>query len=147
MIEASLPSPNVGARGYHLRRIAAAVISQLEVTAISYPNGVSPSAAEVKAFFDACSAAAATTGKAIPAMTVTPASASIAVAGTQQLTVNKGGSSGALTYVSSNPAVATVNSSGLVTGVAAGSATITVNMAEGSAHKAASKAAAITVTA
>lgn len=147
MIESNLPSPNVGSRGYHLRRVAANVISQLEVTAQGYPNGASPSAAEVKAFFDACSAAAATAGKANPVMTLTPATASIAVAGTQQLTVGKGGSSGAVTYSSSDTAVATVNGSGLVTGVAAGTAVITANMAEGTAHKAATKSATITVTA
>jgi len=56
MQEASLPSPDIGAKGYHLRRMAANVISQLEVVAMSYPNGAAPGASKVVAFFDACSA-------------------------------------------------------------------------------------------
>jgi len=67
----------------------------------------------------------------VAAVTVSPASATIAVGGTRQLSaVTKDSAGGTLTgrvvtWSSSSTAVATVNSSGLVTGVAAGSATIT----------------------
>jgi uncharacterized protein YjdB len=65
-------------------------------------------------------------------MAVSPATASIAVAGTQQLTATVTYSdastddlSASTTWVSSDETVATVDASGLVTGVAAGTATIT----------------------
>lgn len=59
MQEATLPSPQIGARGFHLRRVAVSAISQLEIVARNYPNGKHPDAAALKAFFDACSAAIA----------------------------------------------------------------------------------------
>lgn len=61
-------------------------------------------------------------------ISVAPATVTIAVAGTQQLTVTPTPpeASTSSIYVSSNPAVATVSSSGLVTGVSEGSATITI---------------------
>jgi len=62
MQEASLPSPDIGAKGYHLRRMAANVISQLEVVAMSYPNGAAPGASKVVAFFNACSAKVSNNG-------------------------------------------------------------------------------------
>ena len=140
MNEASLPSPDTGANGYHLRRIAAKAISAMEVVAVSYPAGAHPGATALKAFFDACSAAVATVGKAIPVMTIdtTGSVTEIAVGATNQLTVGKGGSSGTVSYVSSDTDVATVNGSGLITAVAEGTFTITANMTEGAAHKAAS---------
>lgn len=65
-------------------------------------------------------------------ITVTPPTASLDVsdANTQQLTVVVGptGAPQLVNYVSSNPAIATVNSSGLVTPVSAGSATIVVSV-------------------
>jgi len=62
MQEASLPSPDIGAKGYHLRRMAANVISQLEIVAMSYPNGAAPGASKVVAFFNACSAKVTSNG-------------------------------------------------------------------------------------
>jgi len=60
MKEATLPSPGPGSKSMHLRRIAANSISQLEMIAPKYPTGKHPDAPKLKAFFDACSAAAAT---------------------------------------------------------------------------------------
>jgi len=145
MQEASLPSPRIGAKGHHLRRIAANAISHLEVTAMSYPDGAAPSATAVADFFTACLAAAQTAGKPNPVLTLTPQTSTGAVASTQQLTLGKGGSTGAATYSSSNPAVATVNASGLVTRVAVGSATITATVAEATGFKARSITATVTV--
>ena len=64
---------------------------------------------------------------AVTSVTVDPATASINVGGTEQLsaTVAPGGASQAVTWHSSDLLVATVNSAGLVTGVGAGTATIT----------------------
>jgi hypothetical protein len=64
MIETSLPSPNIGGKGHHLRRIAAQAISYIEMNAPNYTGAVGvagrhPSADELKAFFDACSTAVA----------------------------------------------------------------------------------------
>src|SRR2546425_4885011 len=67
---------------------------------------------------------------AVASVTVSPASASLAVAATQQLSATLKDAIGtiltdrAVTWTSSNPAAATVSASGLVTALAAGSATI-----------------------
>src|SRR5437773_150818 len=82
----------------------------------------------------------------VVAVTVNPASASLTVSATAQLTATPKDSNGtalsgrAVTWASNNPAVATVSPSGLVTGAAAGSATITAT-SEGK-----SGSATITVT-
>lgn len=65
----------------------------------------------------------------VTSINMLPATATIAVAGTQQLTSTVAPVSAwnkALTYTSSAPAVATVSATGLVTGVTSGTATITV---------------------
>ena len=130
MKESALPTPGVGSKSQHLRRIATSVISSLEVTAPKYTNGSHPSATALKAFFDACSAAANEISKINPAMTFTATTNLIAVAGTTATTVGKGGSAGTVTFTSSDPTVATVNSTtGLVTGVAKGKTIITATMA------------------
>jgi hypothetical protein len=59
MIETTLPSPNIGAKGHALRRACARVISDMEISAPNYTSGKHPSADELKAFFDACSTAVA----------------------------------------------------------------------------------------
>lgn len=82
----------------------------------------------------------------VESVTIAPTSASIAVAATQQLTptvLPANATVKTVTYVSSNPAVATVNGSGLVTGVSAGTANITVTTTNG----AKTAVSAITVTA
>jgi uncharacterized protein YjdB len=67
----------------------------------------------------------------VAGVTVNPASASLTVSATAQLTATPKDSNGAalsgraVTWASNNPAVATVSATGLVKGVAAGSATIT----------------------
>jgi endoglucanase len=67
-------------------------------------------------------------------VSVSPASASILVNGTVQLssTVLPSNANQAVTWSSGNTAIATVSSTGLVTGIAEGSATITVTTADGS---------------
>ena len=72
---------------------------------------------------------------AVTGVTVAPATASIAVGSTQQLNATVAPSNAtnqAVTYTSSDEAVATVNSSGLVTAVGEGAATITATTADGS---------------
>ncbi|UVB02979.1 hypothetical protein IVIADoCa2_2 [Xanthomonas phage vB_Xar_IVIA-DoCa2] len=66
-------------------------------------------------------------GNPATSLTLAPATASVAVGATTQLTatVVPADADGTTTYVSSDPGVATVSASGLVTGVAEGSATIT----------------------
>lgn len=113
--------------------------------ALGYPNGAAPDASYLAAFFTAAAAAATTAGKALPVLTMTPTSSSGAVATTQQLTLGKGGSTGAATYASSAPAIATVNASGLVTRVAVGTAIITATVAEDSTYKSRAIASTIVV--
>jgi hypothetical protein len=54
MRESDLPSPNIGGKGYHLRRIAAAAIGQIEANAPAFVDGKHPAASELRAFFSAC---------------------------------------------------------------------------------------------
>ena len=85
----------------------------------------------------------------ISSLAVTPATASVAVAATQQLTATAtllDGTTtevvtGATEWTTSNAAIATVNAAGLITAVAAGSATIT------GAYRGKTDTTAVTVTA
>jgi uncharacterized protein YjdB len=66
----------------------------------------------------------------VTAISVTPATVPLAVAGTQQLTTAftpANGTNQGLNYSSSDPTKASVSASGLVTGVAPGTATITIS--------------------
>lgn len=82
----------------------------------------------------------------VSSVSVTPTTASIAVAATRQLAASAlpSGAAQNVTWSSSAPSIATVNSSGLVTGVAAGSAVITATSVSDPTKTATS---AITVTA
>jgi uncharacterized protein YjdB len=90
-------------------------------------------------------------GPVLTSVTVTPNSAGITTGATQQLSAapedqNSAAFTGAaIAWSSSNTAVATVGSSGLVTGVAAGSATITATATSGTTSV--TGTSAITVTA
>lgn len=70
----------------------------------------------------------------VTGVTLTPATATISVGNTQQLTATvapTNATNKVVSWASSNTAVATVNASGLVTGVASGTATITVTTQDG----------------
>lgn len=54
MREASLPSPGTGKTGYHLRRVAAKAISDLQKIAPKYVGGTHPAATNLRKFFSAC---------------------------------------------------------------------------------------------
>lgn len=148
MKEASLPSPGVGSKSMHLRRVAANVISQLQVSASKYANGSHPSSTGLAAFFTACAAAATETGLQTPVLVFGGAGGvtTIAGTGTNQTTLTKGGSAGAASYASATPAVATVNGTGLVQGVAAGTTVITVTVAANGIYRANTKSLIFTVT-
>lgn len=53
MREFDLPSPNIGGKGHHLRRIAAQAISYIQVNAPAF-GGTHPHASDLRAFFSAC---------------------------------------------------------------------------------------------
>ena len=83
---------------------------------------------------------------AVTGVSVSPASASITINGTQQLSAivaPSNASNQSVTWSSSDRSIATVSSNGLVTGISAGAATITVTTNDGSK----TATAAITVTA
>ncbi|WP_259536555.1 Ig-like domain-containing protein [Pseudomonas sp. HD6515] len=82
----------------------------------------------------------------VTSIAVTPATASVAVGATRQLTASAlpSGAAQSVTWSSSAPSIATVNSSGLVTAVAVGSAVITATSVSDPTKTATS---AITVTA
>ena len=127
-----------------LRRVAAKLLNELASAAPSNPTAYA-NAAKLVTFFNACAAAATAIGKPYPAVTLSPQGTKGPIGSTQQLTFTKGGSSGAVSWKSSNPAVATVNASGLVTRVSVGWSLITARVAEGTAHKARDLAASVTV--
>jgi len=91
-------------------------------------------------------ATTATSNIAVTGVSMSPTTASIAVAATQQLTATiapTNATNKSVNWSSSNTAIATVSTSGLVTGVAAGTATITVTTVDGSK----TATCAVTVTA
>ncbi len=102
------------------------------VNASGLATAVSAGSASIIATSEGKSDTSVVTVSVVPvaSITVTPASATIAVAGTQQFTATTRDSAGAvltgrvITWVSTAPAVATVNASGRATGVSAGSASI-----------------------
>ncbi len=74
------------------------------------------------------------TGVAVTSVSLSPSSASLNAGGTQQLTptvLPANATNKSVTYSSNNTAVATVNSSGLITAVANGTAAITVSTVDG----------------
>ncbi len=107
--------------------------------AIAMVNGsglvtpMTPGAAMITATSEAASGTAAVTVATVPvaSVTVTPASASVLVGATVQLSATTKDSAGnvltgrTITWASSNTAAATVSAAGLVSGGAAGSATLT----------------------
>jgi len=103
------------------------------VSASGLVTGVAVGMATITATSEGKSGTASVTVALVPvaSVTVSPASGSIAVGGTVQLTATTKDSAGnvltgrAITWSSGNPAAATVSASGLVTSVAAGMATIT----------------------
>jgi uncharacterized protein YjdB len=90
-------------------------------------------------------------GYAVTSVAVSPTTATVNVGATQQLTATNTSSIGTtgtalnpnVTWSSSNTAVATVSSTGLVTGVSAGTATITVTTVDG--NKTATSAITVSV--
>jgi uncharacterized protein YjdB len=102
------------------------------VNASGLVTGVSPGSATITATSETKSATAAVTVTLAPVATVTvaPASATVSIAGTQQLTatlkdsMNNTLTGRAIAWATSAPLVASVSSGGLVTALIAGSATI-----------------------
>ncbi|HEV2750291.1 MAG TPA: Ig-like domain-containing protein, partial [Gemmatimonadales bacterium] len=107
--------------------------SAVTVSASGLVTGVGAGAATITATSEGKSGTAAITVTNVPvaSVTVSPATASLTVGGTTQLTATPKDSSGnplsgrVVTWATSNTSVATVSASGLVTGAAAGAATIT----------------------
>jgi uncharacterized protein YjdB len=103
------------------------------VSAAGLVRGVAAGSVTITATSEGKSGTAAITAIVVPvaSVTVSPATASIAVGGTRQLTAAPKDSAGntltgrVVTWASDNTAVATVDANGLVSGVAAGSANIT----------------------
>lgn len=112
----------------------------LTVSAAGQLHAVAPGSATVTIIVDKAMATVSVTVNAAPIghIHVTPSVADVAIGHlvhTQAVAFSVAGAKLAprqYTYSSSNPAVATVNSSGVVSGVAAGSATITLTTAGGS---------------
>ena len=79
-----------------------------------------------------------------PGLSVSPASVTLAIDGTQQISASAT-SSGTISYSSDNPSVATVSSSGLITAKAVGNAVITTSVAATSSYGVDSKTTNVTV--
>jgi len=103
------------------------------VSASGLVTGAAAGSATITATSEGQSGTAAVTVTNVPvaSVTVSPATASVTVGATSQLTATAKDANGTalsgrvVTWATSNAAVATVSASGLVTGVAAGAATIT----------------------
>lgn len=134
------------ANGYRLRTEMAKALSTVQV----YRNrGLNEpaSAAKLRALFTAGVAALdATTVVALTALAVAPTTSSGAVGSTVQITPTftpANATYKGLTYVSSNPAVASVSATGLITRLATGTATVTTRS---TSNVALTATTAITVT-
>lgn len=104
------------------------VIGQLRLAATEYQNSWSIKVKEIEVF------AGPVTNVPVTGVSVNPTSASVNVGSTTALTATVSPANATnknVTWSSSNAAIATVNSSGVVTGVAAGSANITVTTQDG----------------
>lgn len=124
-------------RGTHLNSELLALVEHAEMhpqTAVQLKAKFDADVAVVQAALTAAAGRTESTGPggstliiATTSLAVTPETASVVVAATTQLTATPtpANASGTTTWASSDPAVATVSASGLVTGVTAGSATIT----------------------
>jgi hypothetical protein len=149
MRESDLPSPDIGGKGFHLRRITAQAISQLQVG--NYGNGRHPAAVALSAFFAAAKAAADALLPAAPTTSFTPTAKTYTIAGGAAQagpTLAKGGSDGAVTYTSATPSVATVNSAtGAINPISAGTSVITAAIAASGGYLAATRTYTATVTA
>lgn len=126
------------------------------VSASGVVTGVATGSATITATSEGKSATAAiSVVAAVASVAVSPASANVAVGGTQQLTATPHDANGnpltgrSVTWATSAAAVATVSANGVVTGVATGSATITAT-SEGQSGTAAitvlTPAASVSVT-
>ncbi len=149
MQDHDLPSPDIGGKGFHLRRIAAQAISQQEISASNYTGGQHPQAQTLAKFFAAAADAAYADGLIQPVFSATPQSitktnGSGAAAGA---TIGKDGSSATLGFTSSNVGVATVHATtGFVTPVGVGTCWIIVTMPMTATHRAATFRYPFTVT-
>lgn len=150
MRESDLPSPGIGGKGHHLRRIAAQAISQLEISAPAY-GGSSPASVALSAFFAACKAGADALAPVAPTLAFTPTAKSYSIAagaGQAGPALSTGGSGGAVTYSSGTPANATVNpATGAVTPLIAGTSVITATIAANGGYLGTTQTYIATVTA
>lgn len=130
MIETALPSPLIGGKGHHLRRLLANVISDLEITAPAY-GGRHPAAVTLKATLDAAVTAVTallpvTDGTMAFAPTAKSYSIAAGAAQAGPVLSRASGNDGVVNYTSGTPANATVNAAtGQVTPLIAGTSVIT----------------------
>lgn len=150
MRESDLPSPDIGGKGHHLRRIAAMAINQITVNASAY-GGRHPAATTLSAFFAACKTASDLMLPVAPTMTFTPTAKTYSIAaGAAQVgpVLNTGGSGGTVSYASSDPTKGTVNATtGAFTPLVAGTTTITATITANGGYLGTTKTYVATVTA
>lgn len=134
-----------GALGYKSSNESVAKVSSTGVvTGVSYGTAtITVTSAQTGQYETASKPVTVTVSRATP--TISVSNVSVAAGSTVSLGATTT-SDGALSYRSSNEAVATVSSTGVVTGVSAGTATITVASAQTAKYSAASKSVTVTVT-
>lgn len=149
MRETALPSPKIGARGHHLRRLVALAVSSLQSAA--YSNGRHPAAVTLSAFLASAKTATDLLLPAVPVLAFTPSAKSYSIAvGAAQAgpALAKGGSGGAVTYTSATPAKCTINATtGAVTPLTTGTSVITASIAANGGYAATTQTYTATVTA
>ncbi|WP_221795915.1 hypothetical protein [Aquisediminimonas sediminicola] len=148
MRESALSSPNIGALGYHLRRIAAQAVSYVQVN--QYANGRHPSAVQLSAFLAEVKTAVDLLLPVDPVLAFTPSAKSYSIAAgvTAGPALAKGGSEGIVTYSSATPAKCTVNAlTGAITPLTTGTSVITASVAASGGYNAKTVTYVATVTA
>lgn len=151
MQDYELPSPDIGGKGFHLRRIAANAITQNEISALNYTGGVHPSRTVFAKFFASCLDAVLGSNYITPMLAFTPDFKSYSIAGGAAQAgpaLALDGSAGAVTYTSSDVTKATVNSAtGAITPLVAGTTRIVASIAATATYRAFSRSYLATITA
>lgn len=150
MRDKDLPTPNIGHKGWALRRSAVVALGHLQ-SSRDRLNKRHPQAAALSAFFAACKAASDAMLAVAPTVSFTPSSKSYSLAaGAAQAgpALARGGYTGRVEYSSATPAKATVDAlTGAVTPVATGTSVITATFPAAGGFLAATVTYVATVTA
>lgn len=148
MKEASLPSPGVGSKSMHLRRIMANAISAIEISAPKYTDGIHPSATSFLAFLNACVAVVNDYTKTLAEVVFGTAgdATTVAMGTTLATSLDKDSHDDTAGYTSDDTGIATIHATtGVITPVDLGVATVNAVLEETATFRAVTKSQDIEV--